>query len=166
MDPDLEADDKSILLPSVTEHLSISHKEQILNRIWGFELPTISRVAKYKAFFEHYESEVAEQEAIDTINIVIRTHGDVLYFMEALKRSPDLSRTDLKKALRLSVSCNTMESRSSVEPPPGLEESGSAKAIDSALATAVRIMYAIHLSTNPGRILVGQSAIIGKRGNH
>jgi hypothetical protein len=160
MDPDPEANGESILLPPVTEHLSTSHKEQILNRIWGFRLPTISRVAKYNAFFEYYESQVAELEAIDTSDSVIRTHGDFLYFMEALKGSPDLSRTDLMKALRLSARCSTIESQSSVELPPVLEESGSAKAIDSALAAAVRIMYAIHLSTNPGRILVGQSTVI------
>jgi hypothetical protein len=160
MDPAPEANGESILLPSVTEHLSTSHKEQILNRIWGFGLPTISRVAKYKAFFEYYESQVAELEAIDTIDSVIHTHEDFLHFMEVLKGSPDLWRTDLKKALRLSARCITIESQSSVEPPTALEEPGSAKAIDSALATAVRIMYAIHLGTNPGRILVGQSAVI------
>lgn len=159
MDPDLEASDHSILLPSVTKNLSQSHKEQILNLIWSFGLPSLSRVAKWEAFFEHYETQIAEEEAIDATETMIRTHGDVLYFMKALKHSPGLSRNDLKKVLRLSARCSTTELQSSIE-LQSLEGPGSGKAIDSALATVVRIMYAVHLSTDPGRILVGQSAVI------
>ncbi|KAL3418121.1 hypothetical protein PVAG01_09836 [Phlyctema vagabunda] len=158
MNPDLEADNESILLPSVTESLTTSHKERILNRIWGFELPTTSRVAKYKGFLEHYESQVTEEEHIDTIDAVIHTHGDILYFIDALKRNPQLSRSDLQKSLELSARCSTITSGSSLETLRHLRELDTARAIDSALATAVRIMYAVHLSTNSGRILVGQSA--------
>jgi hypothetical protein len=166
--PPCEVDDESALLPLVTESLSTVHKELILNRIWGFDLPSANRANKFKAFFEHYQSQTAEQDPVAGFDSVIRTHEDVLYFVDVLKNNPNLTRNDLKKALKLMASGGLTHlptvmpnTASPVQPLLALNEAAEpARAIDSALAMAIRIMFAINLSISPGRILVGQSDVV------
>lgn len=132
---------------------SPSRQELIAKPLW--DLATFNRITRFNAFFDHYQDQVNEQTlrtgdstnilAVDGLFIIVRT----------IKQSSHIPKAEFREALDLAARrvLATRDIRRSYGTVADLEDvPGRDQGAELALATIIRIMFAINLSTSPGRM--------------
>lgn len=154
---------------TLSEPLSLAWKREIAHRLWGLDLTSLSRTAKYNSFFEYYQSYVAGAEQASRSRTWLQNHGILFRVILAIKANIHLTRADLRNVLE--GIANGEEDSIAGRPTMGagqlsygtlthltLQASVDVKSSsDLALATVIGAMFAININLSPGRILVGQS---------
>ncbi|CAJ2502334.1 Uu.00g097280.m01.CDS01 [Anthostomella pinea] len=156
------------------EYLLPSQQQELIIRNWGLCSPSLNRARHLEAYLLYYENEAIEARHIGGRDNISRWHGNIQYFLEAIKRNPTIPRRNLRAALRSMCSDKVTFQTGSADDSSADDTGGNVnlpfntplalsttevddKTLDAAIAVSVKILFAVHVNPGPptGGVTVG-----------
>ncbi|KAF4333599.1 hypothetical protein FBEOM_12586 [Fusarium beomiforme] len=142
-------------IPEARELDSVGKKREIVQRLWGLDLQSSSRVTRFNAYFNHFRHQAAQ---FDTSVESVLTTADIL------KNNPDWTRQYLRNELSAKMSqilypgdvmVNNQHNNQISRPSQDTKD--PQETIEATLITTVKVMLALNVNLDPQTVLLGPS---------